>query len=306
MAAKVEKECCARNKMKVEQTQYFTPLIISPWLRELLVDPISKMPFIEQNENGFRAPCGLVYRYKDGVPDFRVKLTIGAQKWVAAQHAFESWIGQYFANGEADPMFYKREQERDRPIYEVMKLSGRILDVGGQLGHIRKYMELHQEYCSIDPFIGVHVLARGRKNLFANYPLSSPLNLVGGFAEFLPFTDACFDTINMRSCLDHFLNPEIALLEAYRVLKKGGKLIIGITIQGNSFRSKAREVVRPIVSFFFHRYKNHHNWHPSYEGLMALCNSCGFDLEREIWQTDDVLYASFLRRGECVLTSDQQ
>jgi SAM-dependent methyltransferase len=253
---------------------------------------------------GFRAPCGFIYRYKYGVPDFRVKLTIGAQKWIAAQHAFESWIDAYFNKGEADPMFYKREQERDRPIYEVMKLSGRVLDIGGQLGHVRKYMELHQEYCSIDPFIEVHVLARGRKNLFASYPLSSPLNLVGGFAEFLPFKDACFNTINMRSCLDHFFSPEIALLEAYRVLEKEGKLIVGITVQGHSFKSKAKEAVRPIVSFICRRYKDQHIWHPSYERLIDLCNFCGFELNEEIWQADDVLYASFVRRDECAVTID--
>lgn len=164
-----------KTKMKIEKTQYIVPVTISPWLRALLVDPISKMPFTEQTADSFKAPCGFLYRYRDGVPDFRVKMTISAQEWLAGQIAFESWIDDYFNNGEADATFYKREQARDRPMYEAMKLSGRVLDVGGQLGHIRKYMNSDQEYCSIDPFIEVHVRARNRKNLFANYPVASRL-----------------------------------------------------------------------------------------------------------------------------------
>jgi len=306
LVVKSEEESPSHNKMKRGDSRYVVPLVVSPWLRELLVDPISKRPFIEQTVTDFKASCGFIYRYKYGVPDFRVRLTIGSERWLAAQQTFESWMEEYFSNGEADVMFYKLEQERDRPVYEVMRLIGRVLDVGGQLGHIRKYMELGQEYCSVDPFIRAHLLAKGRKNLFASYPLASPLNLVGGFGEFLPFRDGCFDTVNMRSCLDHFFNPEVALLEAYRVLKKNGKLIIGVSIEKGSLKAKLKEIVRPIISIFCHRYRKQHLSHFSYEAMIKVCKLCGFELDKEIWQSDDILYASFTRRDECIIASGRQ
>jgi len=45
-------------------------------------------------------------------------------------------------------------------------------------------------------------------------------------AEKLPFEDASFDALMMGESLHHFDNPEIALKEVVRVLKKDGKLFI--------------------------------------------------------------------------------
>lgn len=283
--------------MNQKQSKLEVPVVISDWLMDLLVDPISKRKFVIADEFGFQSPCGFKYNYKYGVPDFRVRFTDGDDQWKDGQSAFESWLDSYFDNGEADVDFYKREQAIDGPVYETLKLQGRVLDVGGQLGHIRKYMQNDQQYCSLDPFVGVHLRANNRRNLFAAYPLLNPLNFVGGFAEFLPFQDSSFDVINMRSCIDHFFNPQIALLESFRVLKKNGVLIIGLTLEGRSLKSKAKDYVRPLVSKFLTRYSDHHIWHPTYDNLIRLCDACGFDLKQEFWQTTDVLYATFVRRS---------
>lgn len=286
--------------MDQKQSKLDVPVVISDWLRSLLVDPLSKKRFICQDESGFQSPCGFQYHYKDGVPDFRVRFTDGDNEWQQGQSAYESQLDKYFDQGEADDDFYKREQAIDGPIYETLKLKGRVLDVGGQLGHIRKYMQHNQEYCSLDPFVGVHLRASNRRNLFESYPLSNPINFVGGYAEFLPFQDNSFDVINMRSCIDHFFNPKIALLEAFRVLKSGkgggGELIIGLTLNSRSWKSTIKDFVRPVVSVFLTRYRDHHIWHPTYENLIKLCDECGFDLQEKVWQTPDVLYASFIRR----------
>ena len=290
--------------MSTNEEKLEVPVTLSEWLKSILVDPLSKKHFVQQNTQGFRTPCGFQYRYRDGVPDFRVRLASGTGEWLKGQLAFESWIDSYFDKGEADANFYKREQVQDGPVYEAFKPQGRVLDVGGQLGYIRKYLEPNQEYCSIDPFVGVHLRASKRPNLFANYPLATPINFLGGYAEFLPFQDCSFDVVNMRSCIDHFFNPEIALLEAFRVLKNDGQLIIGLTVEGRNWKSRVKEFVRPGVSVFFLRYKDHHVWRPTYEGLVKLCGFCGFDLTRELWQTADVLYASFVRRDKCLVTVD--
>jgi SAM-dependent methyltransferase len=286
----------AQVRQRPQSSTLHVPLVLDPWLRELIVDPISKQPFLTADSGGFLSPCGFRYSYKKGTPDFRVRLGAGGKTWAQAQEAFSHWFSRYLELGETSDSFYPAEQQRDKRVYETIPLEGRVIDIGGQLGHIRKYMSSNQQYCSIDPFIDVHLLVSGRKNLFANYPLYLPLNFLGGFAEFLPIRDQSFDTVNMRSCIDHFFNPAIALMEAFRITRKRGRLIVGLKIEGHTLKSTLMEIGKGIAGTFVSRYKDHHIWHPSYSGLMALCSGCGFDLEKEYWQTRDILYASFIRR----------
>lgn len=141
------------------------------------------------------------------------------------------------------------------------------------------------------------------KKLFANYPLASPLNFLGGFAEFLPIRDESFDTVNMRSCIDHFFNPEIALMEAFRVTRKRGRLIVGLKIEGHTLKSAMLKTAKALTGTFVSRYRDHHMWRLSCSNLLALCSGCGFDLEKEYWQTGDILYASFVRRDTQLVTA---
>ena len=53
-----------------------------------------------------------------------------------------------------------------------------------------------------------------------------------GFAEFLPFRYQVFDFVHMRSMLDHVQVPELGILEAHSRVKKNGRLIIGLTVEG--------------------------------------------------------------------------
>jgi ubiquinone/menaquinone biosynthesis C-methylase UbiE len=270
-------------------------LTIDSWLKEILVDPISKKPFIRQDQSGFEAACGISYKFEDGVPDFRVGLLNVSKGWIEGQKEYEDFLEKYLSQGETDPNFYKNEQQRDAPMYQELKLIGRVLDVGGGLGCIRKYMKPEQEFVSLDPSIGIQKKAENRTNLFAAYPISTPLNLLWGFAELLPFQDQSFDTINMRSCIDHFSNVELALLEAYRVLKSKGRLIIGMSVKDNSVKGQFKDFVKDVRGFLLPHFKDHHIWHPTYKELVDLCKLCGFTFEKEMWQADDIVYCSFVR-----------
>ena len=275
---------------------------IEPWFREILVDPISKKPFAKQDESGFDAACGIRYKFADGVPDFRVGLLKASKGWVEGQKEYEVFHEKYLNRGETDPNFYKNEHQRDTPMYHELELIGRVLDVGGGLGHIRKYMKSGQEFASIDPSAGIHKKAENRPNLFAAYPLLTPLNLVWGFAEMLPFQDQSFNTVNMRSCIDHFSNAEQALLEAYRVLRNEGRLIIGMSIKDQSIKGQLKDVLRDIRGFLLPQFQDHHIWHPTYEELIDLCRFCGFSKEKDVWQADDIVYISFIRNSSVLIT----
>jgi len=67
--------------------------------------------------------------------------------------------------------------------------------------------------------------------------------------------------------------------------------------------SSLLNIAKGVAGSFMPRYKDHHMRHPSYSSLMALCSGCGFDLEKEYWQTSDVLYASFVRRDVHLVSS---
>jgi ubiquinone/menaquinone biosynthesis C-methylase UbiE len=51
---------------------------------------------------------------------------------------------------------------------------------------------------------------------------------VRGFAEDLCFAEESFDSVVSVSCLEHFRDPQTALQECYRVLKRGGRIAISV------------------------------------------------------------------------------
>jgi SAM-dependent methyltransferase len=55
---------------------------------------------------------------------------------------------------------------------------------------------------------------------------SAGLDVRAGTAERLPFGDQLFDAVIMAHSLEHCYSPRLALLEAYRVMRPGGQVII--------------------------------------------------------------------------------
>jgi SAM-dependent methyltransferase len=54
----------------------------------------------------------------------------------------------------------------------------------------------------------------------------SPVFRVGGLGEFLPFADCSFDAVGFQTSLDHIFDYHLALTEARRVLRTGGRLYL--------------------------------------------------------------------------------
>lgn len=76
-----------------------------------------------------------------------------------------------------------------------------------------------------------------------------------GNAESLPFPDASFDVVYMSHVLEHTVSPRRALLEARRVLRPGGQLIVAVPnfggLQARAFRRwfSGLDVPRHIYQF---------------------------------------------------------
>ena len=125
--------------------------------------------------------------------------------------------------------------------------------------------------------------------------LSKNLNLIYANAEFQPFISNSFDWLHLRSMLDHVHSPDLALMEAWRLLKPGGHLLIGISIEGsregnNKIISKVIHESKQIIKVLLNLVgikkwkKDVHVFHPTFKGLMKIIKDNGFIIEEEYAQ----------------------
>jgi SAM-dependent methyltransferase len=111
-------------------------------------------------------------------------------------------------NANKDNVHYKRHLHRMKNLME--ETTGSFLDIG----------------CD-DPYIS-SLLLPGETDYLGFDPFSeekSDFKIIG-VAEFLPFEDSSFNNVCFNTSLDHILDYNTAISEAYRVLKPGGTLYI--------------------------------------------------------------------------------
>ena len=222
--------------------------------------------------------------------------------------------------------------ESVREIYtEEFNLSGSILDVGGEIGTLRHYLENRvSSYINVDPLDSAFDRLANCNNLLRAYPeLKKPCNFIIANAEKLPFLSNSFDWIHMRSTIDHFFDPYIAVLESFRCIKNGGRLLIGLSIidkienlssqvkktklksnRASDLKQKIKTVfgVKNIAILYkiknillrktynHHAHEDEHMFCFTHRELIELCTFAGWKLEKEHWQKapfEHCLYVSF-------------
>lgn len=256
--------------------------------RSVIADPITKMPI-----GNVQISCN------NAIIDLRVYLknSPGYNLWMDGQNEFEKIVKAGGAIEENSVAGYKDEIEYDRVVYEHFRLSGCVLDVGGGVGTLREFLEPEVNYLSVDPYLDCFSEIPDAK-IEAYACLKVNCNFVAGSAEFLPIISSSFDWVHMRSMLDHVQVPDLALIEARRVLKDDGRLLIGMLVEGGksgrrSGREHIKEFARSFLSLFLKRFKDHHVWHPTYSGLLKLLIDNDFEITRTFWQPkwrDKVVY----------------
>lgn len=248
---------------------------LDQWVLDILADPITKLPATPHD-------IGI----SEGVIDARrfLKNTIGFVQWDDGQSAYEGWERSTIED-------YKKERDVDAPVYNHIKMSGRVLDVGGSIGSIRDFLPKGTQFVSVDPFLGCTVhIPQPKKAVYTC--LTERLNFIASCAEFLPFAARSFDWVHMRSMLDHVHSPDLALIEARRVLKPTGKLVIGLYVDGGksgrrTIDRQLKEIVRPILTTIgFKRYKDHHLFHPTFKNLQKIIIDNDFKIDDVYWQPE--------------------
>jgi|GEM_PF-558985 len=262
------------------------------WVREKLCDPVTKAPLTDKG-SFLVSPTGKEYGTICGAFDFRLSLS---HEWLEGQKGYE----HFHETIQDDRLDYKQEIEGIREIYDAFPLQGKVLDVGGGVGRLRAFIpkENHSDFVSIDPFVELFANLESTPRLVKAYPfLREPVNFVCGNAESLPFKDGVFDCVHIRSVLDHLDDPIKALRESGRVMKKDGKVVIGLTVLGGrnglSFKRKTKKAIkRVLVKLGLWKEEDHHMFHPTHKQLMKIITAAGFKVVREKWQTaePDVVY----------------
>lgn len=272
-----------------------TNISLDPWVLSILADPITKQP----------APPS-AFHTLEGILDARVflKNTHGFTEWAEGQLEYEKWSATDGVSEDA-VRAYLAEIGYDRPIYDHFQLDGKIMDCGGGVGTVREFLPESVEFVSTDPYINApfEILPTRLKSYKC---LSRPLKFIGATAEFLPFVSEVFDWVHMRSMLDHVQVPDLALLEARRVLKPTGRVLIGLYVDGGksgviSMKQKLKNVVKAGLVFVgINRWKDHHVWHPTYNALIKLITDNGLVVDDVYWQphwNDTVCYVCARKAG---------
>ena len=264
------------------------------WVNQILADPITKL----HKE-------AIKFKKIDNLIDARIYLknTFGWEKWLMGQNFYEQWL----ENGEISILKketnFKKVKELEKPVYDSLSIKGRVLDIGGGVGTLREFLDNQCNYLCVDPhYKSLKNIPQKKIDIFKC--LKESINFIVGFAEFLPLKDSSFDFVHMRSMLDHVQIPDLVILEANRVLKKNGKLIVGMTIdRGKNGKFIIKDYIKNLLrELLYHlgmrSFRDYHTWHPTLKNLKKVINDNGFVIEKTIWQPgmdDRVVYIQAIK-----------
>ena len=153
------------------------------------------------------------------------------RKWLIAQERERGWWRGYLGSErqksmrkilKARALFFENYIKMNRI---ELKPYVKILEIGGAGEPVVNFFSLGGKY-ALDP------LAQDYKSLFAD--LYKDNCLVCGKAEFLPFTESCFDIVIILNALDHCGNPYEVLAEIGRVLKHNGVILLSLNVTSSA------------------------------------------------------------------------
>ena len=185
------------------------------------------------------SPCGKIFPISNGIPDF---LPQEANRW----RLWKKRLKQFDRRATG---WTKEDAEQRIPMMKDLfrhfhHFEGSLLDIGCGDGEVRSFLE-NVEYWGIDPedWVTSPKHAFNKESLFPGIVKPFPLFL--GVGEYLPFKDQVFDNALIFSSFDHVQSPREVLRELFRVLKRGGSVVVMLQLSDPEYhlpRSKVRQL----------------------------------------------------------------
>lgn len=167
-------------------------------------------------------------------------------------NVFEKYAEQYDDWFERNRFAYESEL---RAVRMLMPESSNGIEIGVGSGRFAVPLGIK---LGVEPSAAMRALARQRG-----------IEVIDGVAESLPFANARFDFVIMVTTICFVDNAEVVIKEAYRVLKTGGHLIIGL-IDKESPLGKLYQMNKDKSVFY-----KHAKFYSVGE-LLTLCEQAGF------------------------------
>jgi ubiquinone/menaquinone biosynthesis C-methylase UbiE len=200
--------------------------------------------------------CGFEGRASDGVPDFVDEQALKAEhlEEIAAQ---TTAVDQYYENERKLCCHWDRISARDIPAMFEPE-NGIALDLGCGTGTAGSGLR-KEGLKVVGADLSLPCLHAAKRRLDA---------VVRADASALPFRDGCFDALVSRGALHHLADPDSALLEASRVLRRGARAIFMDPREWFWLEPVKRILRREDHSFT----DDHHAYRPhEYVGLIERC-----------------------------------
>jgi demethylmenaquinone methyltransferase/2-methoxy-6-polyprenyl-1,4-benzoquinol methylase len=149
-----------------------------------------------------------------------------AEKASRVQGVFGSVASKYDIMNDVMSMGIHRVWKDAMMDWLVPRPGQRLLDVAGGTGDISfRFLKRAGHAHSTVLDLTEPMLVAGRKRAEADQ-MADQLDWVVGDAMALPFEDNTFDVYTISFGIRNVTKPQIALNEAYRVLKPGGRLVV--------------------------------------------------------------------------------
>ncbi len=220
--------------------------------RDILACPVCKSSDLSFSATVVRCgDCGRSYPIErhDGadiinfIPDFAARFQNPVQKlWrylLATSVAEEQNLFDNLHSFDAYDLQHKE-------CYDFSR--GRVLDIGGGSGVLRRCVGEGCEYVDVEPDISAYE----RRSFLGKFDsrLGAPFTFFCGVGEYLPFRSRSFDSAVLDGMIEHVFDLNYVFSEAFRILKKGGILYISADFHAPAVRFGRVSVFRKVMNYF--------------------------------------------------------
>jgi len=228
------------------------------------------------SDNRFKELLGLIHPY--GVK----RCSNCGLRWVSPRPTEKGYselykFETYFEGNQAVESYSTLAKERRnyfiKRLYRIEKIfampsSLKILDIGAATGEF-----VNEAAKRGHDAIGLEISKGARDKAKIQYGI----DLIEGNIRDLPEI-ASFDVIHMNHVFEHFPNPERELSSSYRLLKKGGLLVVEVPQQFDNDLDRIRRFFHIHKRPTFNTYSFHHTYFFSPVTLARLLDNHNFSL----------------------------